>query len=262
MLVDIITAFAVLLRHIIFNESDTDELWLRRLAASGFFQDDIDVIYGVVVGHAWMISHDSLPSVQSKCNFLVQFSSSFYRHTWFSQQSLPNVVHTARGSIAGMPLVDIMYALASSRVLDKFHQALCSEGLSSSIVGNDQTPFQLCEVAYCDDTAILVVSDAPHLVNKVSLVTEVAVMVFMSFGLQVSFDSGKTEAAAFFSGAASKAARRSLAEIGNCSRFGLLGVMYALKFVKSYKHVAMSFGSKLCLKRAILSQVLGLLLQC
>ncbi len=33
---DIITAFAVLLRRIIFDESDTDELWLRILSSSGF----------------------------------------------------------------------------------------------------------------------------------------------------------------------------------------------------------------------------------
>ena len=102
--------------------------------------------------------------------------------------------------MAGMPLADIIYAVASSRVLDKFHCALCSEGLSSSIVGRDNLPFQLFEVAYCDDTAIPVVSEAPHLVDKVSLVTEVAVTVFMSFGLHVSFYNGKTEAVAYFYG--------------------------------------------------------------
>ena len=165
---DIITAFTVLLRRIIFNESDADDLWLRRLSCSVFSQECIDVIYGVVADHSWLISHDSLPSEQTTHTYLAQLSSSFDRNTWFSQQSLPSVVHTTRGSMAGMPLADIIYALASSRVLDKFHSALSSEGLTSSIVGRDNLPFQLFEVAYCDDTAVPVVSEAPVLVDKTS----------------------------------------------------------------------------------------------
>ncbi len=34
---DIVTAFAVLLRRILFDEFDSDETWLRKLAAAGFF---------------------------------------------------------------------------------------------------------------------------------------------------------------------------------------------------------------------------------
>ncbi len=125
--------------------------------------------------------------------------------------------------MAGMPLADVFYALASG-VLDKFRCALCSEGLSSSIVGGDNLPFQLFEVAYFDDAAIPVVSEAPHLVDKVSLVTEVAVTVFMSFGLHVTFDNGKTEAVAYFTGPGSKAAQRTLAENDNRTHFHFLGI--------------------------------------
>ncbi len=69
------------------------------------------------------------------------------------------------------------------------------------------------------------------------LLTEVAVTVFMSFGLHVSFDNGKTEAVAYFTGAGSKAAQQALAEKGSCSLFSFLGVQYMLKFVKSHKHL-------------------------
>ena len=62
--------------------------------------------------------------------------------------------------MAGMPLADVIYALASSCVLGKFNCALISEGLTSSIVGRNNLHFQLLEVVYCDDTAVPVISDA------------------------------------------------------------------------------------------------------
>ncbi len=254
MFVDIITAFAVLLRRTIVNESDADELWLRRLSCSGFSQEDIDVIYGVITDHSWLIAHDSLPYEQSKNTFLAQLSSCYYRNTWFSQQSLPNVVHTTRGSMAGMPLADIIYALASSRVLGKFHCALISEGLTSSIADRDNLPLQLLEVTYCDDTAVPVISDALGLVDKASLVTEVAVTVFMSFGLHVSFDNGKTEAVAYFCGFGSTIAQRALAAVGSCSMFSFLGVSYTLNFVKSYKHLGSHFSVSNELRLEIVSK--------
>ncbi len=40
---DIVTAFAVLLRRIIFDKNDSGEIWLRRLAASDFSDHDISV---------------------------------------------------------------------------------------------------------------------------------------------------------------------------------------------------------------------------
>ena len=33
---------------------------------------------------------------------------SFYQNTWFSQEFLKNIVWTVRGSLAGMPLADIV----------------------------------------------------------------------------------------------------------------------------------------------------------
>ncbi len=51
---DIVTAFAVLLRRIIFDEFDNDESWLRKLAASGFSHDDIKCIVDTVSDRLWI----------------------------------------------------------------------------------------------------------------------------------------------------------------------------------------------------------------
>ncbi len=45
---DIVTAFAVLLRRIIFDDFDNDETWLRKLSSAGFSSDDISSILEVV----------------------------------------------------------------------------------------------------------------------------------------------------------------------------------------------------------------------
>ena len=41
---DIVTAFAVLLRRILFDDFDNDETWLRKLSAAGFDKEDIECI--------------------------------------------------------------------------------------------------------------------------------------------------------------------------------------------------------------------------
>ena len=51
---DIVTAFAVLIRRIIFDDVDNDEMWLRKLRNSGFSEQDIDAIYSSICAHAWI----------------------------------------------------------------------------------------------------------------------------------------------------------------------------------------------------------------
>ena len=51
---DIVTAFAVRLRRIIFDSFDADESWLRKLAATGFSADDIQLVVDVVSDRSWL----------------------------------------------------------------------------------------------------------------------------------------------------------------------------------------------------------------
>ncbi len=45
---DVCSAFATLLRRIVFDIDQGDEHWLRKLSAAGFTQDDIEHIYNFI----------------------------------------------------------------------------------------------------------------------------------------------------------------------------------------------------------------------
>lgn len=52
-----------------------------------------------------------------------------YNNTWVSRDLLNNVLSTTQGSLAGMPLADIVYALPFSVVLKMFLDALTADDL-------------------------------------------------------------------------------------------------------------------------------------
>ena len=95
---DIVTGFAVLLRRIVFVENDDDEMWLRKLKATGFSDADIFAILEVIRDNSWC-NFDGNYSDE----FLFKLTSNFYQHTWFSQEAIPNVSYTTLGSLAGTP---------------------------------------------------------------------------------------------------------------------------------------------------------------
>ncbi len=55
---------------------------------------------------------------------------------------------------AGTPPADIIYALAFSRVLFKFNDAMDAQGLRSSLCSHAGPPLQLVDVDYCDDAVV------------------------------------------------------------------------------------------------------------
>ena len=69
------TAFAVLLRRIIFEEEDSDESWLRKLKAAGFDDPDIQHIHDLVSNKEWM---DNALAASPDSSFLFNFANSFY----------------------------------------------------------------------------------------------------------------------------------------------------------------------------------------
>ena len=105
----IVTAFAVLLRRILCETCDSDEVWLRKLASTGFTPDDIRLVVDVVSDRSWMAS--SLESDDGRqCAFSVL--RNLYPRTWFSQDHVSGAVHTTLGSMAGSPPAGIVSALA------------------------------------------------------------------------------------------------------------------------------------------------------
>ena len=100
--------------------------------------------------------------------------------------------------MAGTPPADIIYALAFSRVLFKFNDAMDARGLRSSLSSHAGPPLQLVDVDYCDDAVVPVVADAGDIACKCVDVVYIACAVFTSYGLILNFGENKTNVMASF----------------------------------------------------------------
>jgi hypothetical protein len=106
---DIVTAFAVLLRRILFDDCDSDEAWFIKLNRSGFSDSDIRDVIDVVYDKDWIAS---LVRGDPVSCFALSFANRLYTRTWFSQDLIPGVIHTTLGCMAGSPPADLIYAMA------------------------------------------------------------------------------------------------------------------------------------------------------
>ncbi len=121
--------------------------------------------------------------------------------------------------MAGTPPADIIYALAFSRVLFKFNDALDAQCLRSKLCAHGGPPLSLVDVDYCDDAVVPVVADACALVGKCVDIVYVACAVFTSYGLVLNFGENKTNVMARFVGKGSTFAKRELFFRWQCSVF-------------------------------------------
>jgi hypothetical protein len=201
--VDVVSAFARMLRSVLFDCDLGDEAWLRSLRDHGFSEDDIKAIYDVVTTIPWGVEDLSWEY------FVAQ---EFYNNTWFSQEYLYHVISTSRGSCAGMPLADIIYGLTMARVLWKLHNALANLNYTPVMSSKSGGPLPFKEVSYHDDLALLVAAPAPLLVLLVGCTVSVVIEVFTSFFLSVNLQPGKTEGILNFFGPQSKIEERKLAK--------------------------------------------------
>ena len=112
--VDVSAAFASMLRKIIFNTEQGDELWLKQLLDSGFSHEDIQGIYSYV-----SLLHDGHDSPAPVPPLHKEFVGAQYTNSWFSTEFLAGVIATMRGTMAGMTMADLIYALAFARILYK-----------------------------------------------------------------------------------------------------------------------------------------------
>ena len=236
---DIVTAFAVLLRRILFDEYDNDETWLRKLSSAGFSDDDISSVMDVINDREWV---NDVICRSGGCSFAWGLVNKFYCNTRFSQDYVEGVVRTSLGCMAGTPPADIIYALAFSRVLAKFNDALDAHGLRSSLVAHEGPPLDLVDVDYCDDTVVPVVAPAHELVTKCVDIVYYACAVFTFYGLVLNFATNKTNVMARFVGKGSVGAKRELFFSGNEVSFDLYGSAICLKFVDAYKHMGTKFS--------------------
>ena len=80
---DIVTAFATLLRRIVFDVCHSDERWLMQLRDSGFSQDEIKSIYECVCSSLWSCDGSDLHAAR--------LAEQFYVNTWISTEGISKV---------------------------------------------------------------------------------------------------------------------------------------------------------------------------
>ena len=97
---DVCSAFATLLRRIVFDIDQGDEHWLYKLSAAGFTQEDIDAIYEFV-SQGFFDNIDSGVQDLADNNLVFNLTQEWYKNTWTSQEFIPNITHTTTGSAAG-----------------------------------------------------------------------------------------------------------------------------------------------------------------
>ena len=123
--IDIVAAFASLVREIIFDIEGGDEQWLRFLKDSGFSEEEIRSIYSGVC--------KAIDQLFTRNTAYVALASCMYQHTWASTEGLSTIVKTSSGSSAGTPLADLMYVIAISKVMQNTRLRLDSAGLVHSV---------------------------------------------------------------------------------------------------------------------------------
>ena len=242
--VDVASAFASLMRRIIFDTEQGDEAWLKSLSNIGFSKAEIDAITHFIINIHSSHNENSPPPPLP-----FALSQSQYSNSWFSTEYLSNVVHTTQGSMAGMTLADLVYAAAFSKVIHTLIKSLQNDDLIP-IIGEGMHVFP---VAFHDDLVIPTRTDtALQLVPHNLRVADIMCTVFNMFCLTVNFLPGKTASLVAFFGKGSKQAHLQLQAANfkistdhtHCNQF-------SLQFDKTYKHM----GTKLSLSFGMAEEV-------
>jgi len=237
---DVVTAFACMLRRSVFSIDDGDEFWLYQLKCAGFSDIDIKAIYDTVVSiSSWDIdSRGNLISGQCGMTELsTKVAEQWYVNTWMSQEGIPGVFVSDAGCMAGTPLADLLFTVSISRVIHILRKSMVNDQLTSHVEINGNK-HELCDVSFVDDTACPVTGSAGEIVQKTTDVARVAFGVFKCFNLDLNFLPGKSECVLSICGPGKKQTLRDMAKANNRSSFVVPnGRVVELLYVKTYKHV-------------------------
>jgi len=237
---DVSSAFATLLRRIIFNTSDGDEAWLKQLHNSGFSCEDVSHIWNSVTNFNFHQQNDSILHCGSQ-QFSFLYMQNSYFNTWFSQESLEGAVRTSRGCLAGMTFADIVYSMCFAPVLKLLRASLVQSNIGAYCYSNG-SKVPLHEAAFADDVIIPVMSKAPSLTSNLCQVAKNAIVVFNAYGLQLNFLPGKSEALPLFLGSGANKAKLSLQQSNFSISLAPEHSMVCLRFVFQYKHMGSLFA--------------------
>jgi len=239
---DITSAFASLVRRIIFDIEAGDEHWLLQLRASGFSESEIHQIYDeikmLVVG-------------DKNSTYATALATQLHTFMWNTFDGLPDISWSLQGTGAGAPLADLVYVIAMAKVLRKLRCELYLGDFISTFRVREALPihpnssqsersFVANDASYVDDAVIPVFTTADRLIERTSAVASTALRIYAQHGMSLNFSSGKSEAVLNWIGPkAASHERQAMATYNNkipCKGIRVGDTFYLL-IVKTYKHM-------------------------
>ena len=138
-----------------------------------------------------------------------------YCHTWFAMETIAGVAQTSRGTQAGTPIADVLFAVAIGRVFKTVRQELIDAGLASTarmpgdpsvfeglgVNASDEVVFN--EISFVDDAVFPVLAKPASLVDAVRATAEIVHVVFLRHGFAINYGPGKTEGLCMWAGPSS-----------------------------------------------------------
>ena len=115
--VDISCAFASMGRKLVLRETTPDEHWICMLRSSGFTSEEIcDIMKSIA---------DCCVLSDAGCSdHLRAVLGDLHERTWFSMEAVSGIACTDRGTQAGTPVSDLLFAIAMGRVFKSVRVAL------------------------------------------------------------------------------------------------------------------------------------------
>jgi hypothetical protein len=178
---DVVAAFASMLRRTVLPSDGGDEAWLKSLQDSGFSSEDIESIVSYIKFMAsWQLdsegNHD--PNGCYDQTLAKAMVKEWFKNTWLSQEGVDGVIVTHFGSLAGTPLADLLYSLAMARILLNLRNTLKNDNLESSVCING-VDTKCSDVSFVDDVAMNIVAPACDIVDKSVCVASVCFNVLL-----------------------------------------------------------------------------------
>jgi len=254
---DVVAAFASMLRRTVLPSDGGDEAWFKSLHDSGFSREDVESIFAYVKFMAsWQRdSEGNLDTTISYDRTLAKaMVQEWFKNTWLSQEGIDGVIVTHFGSLAGTPLADLLYSLAMARVLLNLRNSLKKDNLESSFFINE-TEIKCSDASFVDDVAMNIVAPASEIVDKSVCVASICYNVFACYAMKLNFSPGKSECVVKIHGTGKKACLKRLAQHNMLFPMEVVGnIPISLLFVNEYKHVGTntSIGHELSVRVACL----------
>ena len=223
---------------------------MHSLRNSGFSEDEIRLVYEE-------LCYSPLNDVAVD-QYAYEIARHMYTNTCVSIEGSNGIIHTQSGSSAGIPLADLVYSIAMSRVLKRFRIELSASNITRSISINGNTHENI-EISYVDDTVLPIFDRAETIVNTTVHAAKTAISCFHRYAKILNVGKGKTEALVSFVCPDSKSSRVQLLVVDKSTRsFRVESLEHSISFVSSYKHlgsmssISNNIGAEVCLRNGIM----------